>query len=82
MSKQSLEMPDGSILEYEPMVTIRCIYCKKYVTMAKFNDGSVGVLHDSPECIEFTTMDPLDFVRKNREWIENDIAKSNVKIMN
>lgn len=72
---EELKMEDGNIRRYTPRVDFKCIYCGKTVTMAEFEDGTWGLLHNRPECPEFIAMDPLTFTRLNREKFERDIEE-------
>jgi hypothetical protein len=74
---EELKMEDGSIRRYKPIVKFRCIYCKRWATIADFLDANeenieMGVMHESPECSEFTIMDPVIFTRNNRQYYEKE----------
>ena len=69
---------DGAELDYQPIAAFRCVYCGRTAVVARFSDGSEGVLHDTPECAEFIAMDPLTYVRENRKRFQQDIAEGRV----
>lgn len=76
---EGVRMEDGKELKYRPLATIKCMYCGKLATMAKFQDGSIGGIHETPECAEFTGMDVLTFFRENRKKMEQEVADGKVK---
>jgi len=76
---EGVTMGDGSVMKYRPLATIKCMYCGRLATMAKFQDGSVGGIHETPECAEFAAMDVLVFFRENRKKMEQEVDEGKFK---
>ena len=78
-TKQTITLEDETELHYLPVITFRCCYCGKLATIVRFIDQapSIGLIHETPECAEFSMYDPLIFIQNNREWMEADNASKN-----
>jgi len=74
MAKQSLTMDDGTVVNYTPLISIKCMFCGRIATIVEFDDGNMGVTHVTPECSEFIAMDPLTFISENRRLMLEDLA--------
>lgn len=59
MKPSSITGPDGKELRYIPSIGWKCIYCGLMAMLVRFEDGTDAILHDAPECAEFTAMDPV-----------------------
>lgn len=68
-----LKYDDGRVVHYNPLVKIKCIYCKQMATLVEFSDESMGVLHEQPSCVEFNAMDVLSYVQENRKYYQKEV---------
>lgn len=78
----TLELPDGTVLSYTPLVTFKCAFCGGIANMVEFDDASVGGTHTAPECAEFVAMDLVTFMRENRRIFEREIEEGKGRLKN